>query len=122
VLIRESVKMGVVKSEQYPVGGCVNIRFNVTKSKTSRPLESRHRIFRPTVLIAAMSEREKAAVFQKGVTYPAHKPTANALVTLSEWLCSCLSRLHQHRSAKTQRRYSNLPLCAPGKKSGGRLC
>ena len=76
-----------MKSKQYPVGSSVNICFNVLKSKTSRPFESRHRIFRPTVLIAAMSEREKAAVFQEGVTYPAHKPTANALVTLSEWLC-----------------------------------
>ena len=52
-----------MKSEQYPVGGSMNIRFNVLKSKTSRPFESRHRIFRPTVLIAAMSERKNTAVF-----------------------------------------------------------
>jgi hypothetical protein len=52
-----------MKSKQYPVGSSVNICFNVLKSKTSRPFESRHRIFRPTVLIAAMSERKNTAVF-----------------------------------------------------------
>jgi hypothetical protein len=31
-----------------------------------------------------MSERENTTVFQKGMTYPVHKPTANALVTLNE--------------------------------------
>ncbi|SUZ52798.1 uncharacterized protein METZ01_LOCUS5652, partial [marine metagenome] len=62
-LIRESVKNGIMKSEQYPIGSGMNICFNVLKSKTSRPFESRHRIFRPTVLITAMSERENTAVF-----------------------------------------------------------
>jgi hypothetical protein len=97
-LIRESVKNGIMKSEQYPVGGSMNICFNVLKSKTSRPFESRHRIFRPTVLITAMSERENTAVFKKGVTYLVHKPTANALVTLNERLCI----------------YLNSPLVSPG--------
>ena len=62
-MIRESIKNGGMKSQQYPVSCSVNIRFNVLKSKTSRPFESRHRIFRSTVLIAAMSERENTAVF-----------------------------------------------------------
>ena len=62
-LIRQSVKNRIMKSDQYPIGGGMNICFNVLKSKASRSFESRHRIFRPTVLITAMSESENSAVF-----------------------------------------------------------